>query len=93
MMTNCKQWKFLLFLTAAVTLVSSFHIRDIYAAENSVNIVNENNIEMNLSELNTTSNMMDSDKMTAGVAVILDADISMEDEKLIALAKSRTLPV
>ena len=91
MMTNCKQWKLLLFLTAAVTLVSSFHIRDIYAAENSVNIVNENNIEMNLSELNTTSNMMDSDKMTAGVAVILDADISMEDEKLIALAKSRTL--
>lgn len=92
MKTNCKQWKSFLLITAVATMFSSVTVRNTYAAENVVGIVNETNTEMKLSKTSTTSNMMDSEKMTAGVAVILDADISMEEDKLIALAKDNTLP-
>lgn len=91
MKTNCKRWKYLLCITAAATAFASFPL-DTTAADTKLNLTDKTDKKQE-----TTSDKMDSaDKtsetaMTAGAADLLDADISMEDDELIALAKDKAV--
>ena len=93
MKTNCKKWRYLLCITAVATAFASVPFRT-QAADSKVNIVDSTGKKQE-----TTSDKMDSATKagrpvtTAGAADLLDADISMETEELIALAKSKTIPV
>ena len=93
MKTNCKKWRYLLCITAVATAFASVPLRT-QAADSKVNIVDNTGKKQE-----TTSDKMDSATKagrpvtTAGAADLLDADISMETEELIALAKSKTIPV
>ena len=93
MKTNCKKWKYLLYITAVAIAFASVPFKTL-AADSKVQIVDSTGKTQE-----TTSDKMNSAEKTgklvttAGAAVLLDADISMENEKLVALAKSRTLPV
>ena len=93
MKTNCKKWRYLLCITAVATAFASVPLRT-QAADSKVKIVDNTGKKQE-----TTSDKMDSASKagrpvtTAGAADLLDADISMETEELIALAKSKTIPV
>lgn len=93
MKTNCKKWKYMLCITAVTTAFASVPFRT-QAADTKLNLTDGTGKKQE-----TTSDKMNSaDKTnvlttTAGAADLLDADISMEDEELIALVKSKTIPV
>lgn len=84
MKTNCKKWKYLLCITSVMTAFTAFPIYT-NAADIKLEITGSNSKKQE-----TTSDNVNSDNMAAGAAVLLDADISMETEELIALAKSNT---
>lgn len=93
MKTNCKKWRYLLFITAVATAFASVPFKT-QAADAKVQIVDNTGKKQE-----TTSDKMDSAERadrsitTAGVADLLDADISMDTEELIALVKSKTIQV
>ncbi|MBO5033024.1 MAG: cell wall hydrolase [Lachnospiraceae bacterium] len=93
MKTNCKKWKYMLFITAIATAFASVPLNT-QAADTKMNITDGTGKKQE-----TTSDKMNSaDKTmtlatTAGAADLLDADISMKDEELTALVKSKTLSV
>lgn len=87
MKTNCKKWKYLIGIT---TVVVAFTIPPVVYT-NAVDAKAE--IKGDKSEAQeTTSDKMDSVNTTAGAAVLLDADISLETEELIELAENNSIP-
>lgn len=87
MKTNCKKWKYLIGIT---TVVVAFTIPPVVYT-NAVDAKAE--IKDDKSEAQeTTSDKMDSVNTTAGAAVLLDADISLETEELIELAENNSIP-
>lgn len=91
MKTNCKRWRSLLYITAAATVSASLSL-DTHAADTSARIMNNADKRQE-----ATSDKMDSaDKadmpvMTVGAAALFDADISIEDEELMAFAMGRAI--
>lgn len=102
MKTNCKKWKYLLFITAAAVAVTAFpfsteaaDIRESFTAEKPDSEQKATSDKMNsgVSIIRSAhAGMGENDKtmLTAGAADILDADISMKNDALIAFAKSKT---
>ena len=87
MKTNCKTWKYLLGIAAITATITVFPMNTL-ASDAKVT-----NTEGEAQKQTVTTDKMDSANMTAGAGDLLDADISMENEDLIALAKSKTLPI
>ena len=87
MKTNCKTWKYLLGIAAIVATITVSPMNTL-ASDAKVT-----NTERETQKQTVTTDKMDSANMTAGAGDLLDADISMENEDLIALAKSKTLPI
>jgi uncharacterized protein YgiM (DUF1202 family)/flavin-binding protein dodecin len=91
MNTHCKKWKYLLYITTVATAFASVPVNT-QAAGTKVEITGSTNTKQE-----TTVDKMDSaDKTskpltTAGVADLLDADISMEGDELTELIKSKTV--
>lgn len=91
MKTNCKGWKYLLCLTAVMTVFASVPY-DITAADTKADFKDAAGKKQE-----TTSDKMDSaDKAgkpvtTAGAASLLDVDLSMENDDLIALARNEAV--
>lgn len=102
MKTNCKKWKYLLFITAAAVAVTAFpfntkaaDIRESFTAEKPDSEQKATSDKMNsgvgiIKSVQTGMGENDKSMMTAGAADILDADISMKNDALIAFAKSKT---
>lgn len=87
MKTNCKKWKYLLGLTSVVVAFTIPPVVLINAVDAKAEVMDDK------SEVQeTTSDKMDSVNTTAGAAVLLDADISLETEELIALAENNSIP-
>lgn len=87
MKTNCKKWKYLLGLTSVVVAFTIPPVVLINAVDAKAEVMDDK------SEVQeTTSDKMDSVNTTAGAAVLLDADISLETEELIALAEDNSIP-
>jgi uncharacterized protein YgiM (DUF1202 family) len=80
MNTSCKKWKYLLYVTSVATAFVSAPVIT-QAATTAVTI------SSNMSIVQQTTSMPL--VTTAGVAVLLDADISMDNDELIALAQSK----
>jgi uncharacterized protein YgiM (DUF1202 family) len=80
MNTHCKKWKYLLYITTVATAFASAPVRT-QAATTTVTISGFADI------INDTTSMPL--VTTAGVADLLDADISMDNEELIALVQSK----
>ncbi len=87
MKTNCKKWKYLLGLTSVVVAFTIPPVVLTNAVDAKAEVMDDK------SEVQeTTSDKMDSVNTTAGAAVLLDADISLETEELIALAENNSIP-
>lgn len=87
MKTNCKKWKYLLGLTSVVVAFTIPPVVLINAVDAKAEVMDDK------SEVQeTTSDKMDSVNTTAGAAVLLDADISLETEELIELAENNSIP-
>jgi hypothetical protein len=85
MNTSCKKWRYLLYITAVTTTFASVPVR-IQAAGTKVEITSSNTqvqYEPTTSALPLVT--------TAGAADLLDADISMDNEELMRLVKSKTI--
>lgn len=102
MKTNCKKWKYLLFITAAATAFTAFPFsteaadaKESFTADKPDSEQKATSDKMN-SEVSIVGNAAggagraDRTLTTAGAADILDADISMENDELVAFVKSRT---
>ena len=99
MKTNCKKWKCLLFIMAAAAAFTASPVsteaagtKESFTALKTGSEQKATSDKMN-SEVNIVGNAavaigLDRSLMTAGVADILDANISMEKEELIAYAKN-----
>ncbi len=87
MKTNCKKWKYLLGITTVVVAFTIPPVVYISAVDAKAGIKDDKS-EMQ----ETTSDKMDSVSTTAGAAVLLDADISLETEELIELAENNSIP-
>jgi uncharacterized protein YgiM (DUF1202 family) len=91
MNTRCKKWKYMLYITTVATAFASTPVNT-QASDTKVTITGSINTKLDI-----TSSKMDSATYnmrtltTAGVADILDADISMEKDELIALVKSKAV--
>lgn len=84
MKTNCKKWKYLLGITSVVV---AFTVPPVVFTNAKAEVKDDK------SEVQeTTSDKMDSVNTTAGAAVLLDADISLETEELIELAENNSIP-
>lgn len=104
MKANCKKWKYLLFITAAATAFTAFPFsteaadaKEGFTADNPGSEQKATSDKMNseVSIIGNTAAAGGEDKTdrtltTAGAADILDADISMENDELVAFVKSRT---
>ena len=98
MKTNCKKWKCLLFIMAAAAVFTASPVsteaadtKESFTASKPGSGQKATTDKMN-SEVNIVGNTVvargaDRSLMTAGAADILDANISMEKEELIAFAK------
>jgi uncharacterized protein YgiM (DUF1202 family)/flavin-binding protein dodecin len=91
MNTRCKKWKYMLYITTVATAFASTPVST-QAANVKVAITGSTNTKLDITSSKTDSaaNTMRT-LTTAGVADILDADISMEKEELVALVKSKTV--
>jgi uncharacterized protein YgiM (DUF1202 family)/flavin-binding protein dodecin len=91
MNTRCKKWKYMLYITTVATAFASTPV-SIQASNAKVAITGSTNTKLDITSSKTDSaaNTMRT-LTTAGVADILDADISMEKEELVALVKSKTV--
>ncbi|MCM1184165.1 MAG: cell wall hydrolase [Roseburia sp.] len=87
MKTNCKKWKYLLGITTVVVAFTIPPVVYTYAVDAKAEAKDD---ESEVQE--TTSDKMDSVNTTAGAAVLLDADISLETEELIELAENNSIP-
>ncbi len=99
MKTNCKKWKCLLFIMAGAAAFTASPVsteaagtKESFTALKTGSEQKATSDKMN-SEVNIVGNAavaigLDRSLMTAGVADILDANISMEKEELIAYAKN-----
>lgn len=91
MKTNCKGWKYLLCFTAVMTVFASVPY-DITAADTKADFKDATGKKQE-----TTSDKMDSAEQadkpatTAGAASLLDVDLSMENDDLIALARNEAV--
>jgi uncharacterized protein YgiM (DUF1202 family)/flavin-binding protein dodecin len=81
---RCKKWKYLLYATTVATAFASAPVST-QAATTTVTITGSENI---ITTQNTNSLPL---VTTAGVADLLDADISMDNEELIALVQSKSV--
>ena len=89
MKTNCKNWKCLMcFLTAVVIVLTAFPIRTM-ATNTKMNIIENNNVNTQ----RIINSELDSVRMEAGAAILLDADISMKNDELLALARTTNIPI
>lgn len=88
MKTNCKTWKYLLCITAVATAFSSVSFST-QAADIKVKLTNSSDRaqETTSGKMNSTDNIS-MPAVTAGVANILDADISVDTKALITFAKT-----
>jgi uncharacterized protein YgiM (DUF1202 family)/flavin-binding protein dodecin len=91
MNTRCKKWKYMLYITTVATAFASTPVST-QASNVKVAITGSTNTKLDITSSKTDSaaNTMRT-LTTAGVADILDADISMEKEELVALVKSKTV--
>lgn len=88
MKTNCKKWKYLLITTAVVTSFSAVPVIT-YAADVKTKITDD---EVKTRET-TTDKMNSNNNIAAGAAIILDADIYLDDAKLEKLIKESTASI
>lgn len=89
MKTNCTNWKCLMcLLTAVVIVFTAFPIRTM-ATNTKMNIIEDNNVNTQM----IINSELDSVRMEAGAAILLDADISMKNDELLALARTTNIPI
>ncbi len=88
MKANCKKWRCLLVITTATTAITALPISTVQAGAGSTS--EKMSGTFLTAGAGFTSEKTDGTFLTAGAADILDADISMENDELMAYIQSRT---
>lgn len=90
MKTDCKNWKGMLSLVSAVTIVFTAFPMKTVATNTNVSIVDDSN-DVKAQMIITPE--LESVRMQAGAAILLDADMSMGNDELLTLVRATNIPV
>lgn len=89
--SNGRKFKNLFSVYCMCAAVMAMPVFVVYAADTKTQIIDAENTTAGLKHDTSMSVGKNTEELTAGVSVILDADISLENEQLLALAQNRTV--